>query len=131
MYMFPKFVPTRRYDKADLLDAILACIRVGTNRTNPIADTLGVSRSTVHVYLHELKADRRVYSVRRTLREGVKMVWVEGRDPKSITEDDDYDDNPIRPVSTRYADIGRRDPLVAALFGAPKASNEQISVGAA
>lgn len=111
-----------------LYDAILACIRAGTNMTNDIAAALGCSRATVHNRLHELKHMQRAHAVRRGMGPYRQMIWIEGAAPE-MEPDDDEADGPLRTVLTAYPAIDRRDPLVAALFGAPGAANAPRCVG--
>jgi hypothetical protein len=112
-----------------LYSAIMACVRAGNNTSIGIAIELDFSVPTIHTKLHELKAARRAYNTRRRCGGSDRqMIWVEGADPKTDAPDSDYGDEPFQIKLTTYPDIGRRDYLVAAFFGAPKASQAQGAV---
>lgn len=106
-----------------LKDRIVQCIADGAHFAPAIADQLGVSRDTINSALRRLELNGKIRHVRVAARVmgGFLNRWslVRGDDPIDETEALHHGDQRVVKTHKIYPDVGRRDPLVAALFGEP------------
>ena len=121
-----------RVPMAMLQAAILDLVKQGVSQAGPLSAKLGWANRTVVNRLMALQELGKVHRIAINGTGGLHYHWQLGPRP----EGESYEDaewrvqsrlsgNPVvlRPKS--YADINSRDPLVAALFGAPKARSMQ------
>lgn len=123
-----KFIPKR--GNAELRNAILDCIGAGMHRTAEIAAHLHMASSHISTRLDYLRTQGLIHAARidDVKRGGFVNEWQLGPgpgnqasyDPKDLPRRRATDDRRVI-LSTTYPLVDRRDPLVAALFGAPMA----------
>lgn len=112
---------SRRY-QPQMRAAILASIKAGHQRTEEISADTGFSTTDVCTRLCYMRGLGLVNSVRApAARGGVINIWRLG--PADLDEAFSKADERQVVIKTKYPTLGRRDPLVAALFGAPAHSS--------
>lgn len=102
----------------EMRTAILGAIAAGHQRTEEIAAATGITTkgvSTRLCYMRELGLVNSVAT--RSARNSSVNIWRLG--PSEIDETLSNADERQVVISTTYPTLGQRDPLVAALFGAP------------
>jgi hypothetical protein len=121
-----KFIPKR--GNAELRNAILDCIGAGMHRTAEIAAHLHMASSHISTRLDYLRTQGLIHAARidDSKRGGFVNDWQLGPGPGNQASYDAKDlprrratDDRRVILSATYPLVDRRDPLVAALFGAP------------
>ena len=112
---------TRRYQPHMRL-AILGALEAGHQRTEEISAHTGLSTRDVCTRLCYMRGQGLVNSVRAPAAHGGTVnIWRLG--PADLDETYSQSDERQVVISTKYPTLGLRDPLVAALFGAPTATS--------
>jgi len=121
------FIPKR--GNVELRNAILDCIGAGLHRTAEIAKHLNVKSDQVSTRLDYLRTLGLIHAGRvdDSKRGGFVNHWELGEGPgdqasyapKDLPRRRAATDDRRVILSTTYPPVDRRDPLVAALFGAP------------
>ncbi len=104
------------------LGKILRCLECWQRLTAvQIRDKLGMSSTAVSIYLGELRRRGQVHSARLGGRKDPTKLWIIGPAQDGPTEVEPVvvrAKGDVRQVIVRHTGgVGRRDPLVAALFG--------------
>lgn len=108
---------TRRY-QPEMRAAILVALEAGFQRTEEISAHTGMSTKEVCTRLCYMRGQGLVNSVRApSTHGGTVNIWRLG--PTDLDEAFSRSDERQVVISTKYPTLGLRDPLVAALFGAP------------
>lgn len=102
--------------------AILVALEAGYQRTEEISAHTGLSTRDVCTRLCYMRGQGLVNSVRAPAAHGGTVnIWRLG--PADLDEAFSKADERQVVISTTYPTLGLRDPLVAALFGAPAATS--------
>lgn len=112
---------TRRF-QPEMRAAILVALEAGYQRTDEIAAVTGFSTKGVSTRLCYMRGLGLVNAVRApSAHGGTACIWRLG--PGDLDESLSTSDERQVVISTTYPAMGLRDPLVAALFGAPAATS--------
>ncbi|AWL04250.1 hypothetical protein DIR46_07265 [Massilia oculi] len=101
--------------------AILVALEAGYQRTDEISAVTGFSTKDVSTRLCYMRGLGLVNAVRApSAHGGTACIWRLG--PSDLDETYSQADERQVVISSKYPTLGLRDPLVAALFGAPAAT---------
>ena len=112
---YPRHVPS-----AALKAELERQLQLAPRMLHVLARLLGYSESSVRVRLLELEEERRVHRVpvRRTAAGGRRWEWHAGAMQEGFADDEvGPGEIPRQAVVHQYPSVGRRENLVAALFG--------------
>ena len=108
----------------ELCAVILSKLQMHSCTAGELADMIGYNITTIRKRLEVLEERKLVHRIdhKNATNSGTTFTWHAGLAPDAVAgpvPDSDPIEVPRRFFATSFPPVGRRDPLVAALFGAP------------